>query len=159
MAKNNLSTLSGRRVFVAEDEGLIAFDIVSLLEGAGCRVIGPAADLSGALQTLETARVDMALLDVNLRGEMVWPIAETLQSRGVPFLFLTGYASLDDFPPEFVDVPRLDKPFVASELLGLVARLCGSEHARLVEPQCLDAPELAPLSLALPRVSGQPPAR
>ncbi|MGZ9019130.1 MAG: response regulator [Rhodoplanes sp.] len=74
-----------------------------------------------ALRAAETSRMDVAILDVNLRGAPVWPVAELLRSRGVPFVFLTGYASLNEFPAEFADVPRLDKPFVGDELLAAVS--------------------------------------
>jgi len=119
--KSIAPSLSGRRVFIAEDETLIAFDIAYCLEFAGYEVVGPFADVSEALGALDTNSIDIALLDVNLRGAAVWPVAARLQAQGVPFVFLTGYASLDEFPPAFADVRRLDKPFVPEKLLAVLS--------------------------------------
>jgi DNA-binding response OmpR family regulator len=123
MSTNGSPSVSGRCVFLAEDEALIALDIASFLEVAGCQVVGPFAEVADALRAAETSRMDVAILDVNLRGAPVWPVAELLRSRGVPFVFLTGYASLNEFPAEFADVPRLNKPFVGDELLAAVSAL------------------------------------
>jgi DNA-binding response OmpR family regulator len=116
-------SLRGRRVFIAEDETLIAFDIASCLEFEGYEVVGPFVDLAEALSALDTSSIDVALLDVNLRGAAVWPVAARLRAQGVPFAFLTGYASLDEFPSAFADVPRLDKPFVPEKLFAVLAAL------------------------------------
>ncbi len=139
MTKSIAPSLSGRRVFIAEDETLIAFDIASCLEFAGHKVVGPCADVAEALGAVDASHIDVAVLDVNLRGAAVWPVAALLQSQGVPFVFLTGYASLNEFPPAFADVPRLDKPFVTEKLLAALAALDETAPVPAAETQRFDA--------------------
>jgi len=102
--------LANRRVLVVEDEYFIADDITRALQALGAHVVGPAPDRERALDLLEKGRVDLAVLDINLSGEMVYPIADLLVGRGVPVVFATGYdrAAL---PARFADAPRWDKPF------------------------------------------------
>src|SRR5438270_8852311 len=85
--------LKGRRVLVVEDEYLIAADIAASLEALGAEVAGPAASVAEALTFLERDgdRLDGAVLDVNLGKERVYPLADVLRSRGIPFVFTTGY--------------------------------------------------------------------
>jgi len=102
--------LAGRRLLVVEDEYLLAAEVVKELRSQGAEVIGPVATIADALDLLaETERVDAALLDLNLCGEMAFPIADALMERRVPFVFATGY---DRFaiPPRYVDVRRFEKP-------------------------------------------------
>jgi DNA-binding response OmpR family regulator len=138
MSISGSPSLSGRCVFIAEDEALIALDIVSYLEFAGCQVVGPFAEAADALQAAKTSRMDVAVLDVNLRGAPVWPVAALIQSQGVPFVFLTGYASLNEFPATFANVPRLDKPFIGGELLAVLSALGVAASPGAAKPQYLD---------------------
>lgn len=89
------SVLTGLRILVVEDRGLIAGKIVRALEAAGCVLLGPAATLEAGFALLADAgdRPDAAVLDIDLRGELVYPLAEALQARGVPLLFVTGFAA------------------------------------------------------------------
>jgi CheY-like chemotaxis protein len=98
-----------RRVLLVEDEWLIAAEMEALLEDLGCEVIGPAGRVAQALQLIEAHRPDAALLDVSLGPERSFPIAETLTRLGVPFLFLTGYMTVD-LPAAFAGKPILSKP-------------------------------------------------
>ena len=81
----------GPAVLVVEDEFLIAMDLERLLERNGWRVLGPAATVQEALRLLDGEAPDVALLDVNLRGELVTPVAERLRARGVPFVVASAY--------------------------------------------------------------------
>ena len=99
------------RVLVVEDTFLIAEDLVQLLSDWGCDVIGPASNLRSALHLANVPKIDAALLDVNLGGEMVFPVAEKLATRNIPFLFLTAYSMKSAFPPAFREIPRVGKPF------------------------------------------------
>lgn len=81
------------KVLIVEDEWLIAIDIATTVEGCGYEVLGPAHTVATALEILESSRVDCAMLDVNLRGETSYPVADALAGRGIPFAFLSGYAS------------------------------------------------------------------
>lgn len=113
-----------RRVLLVEDEYLIAEATARALEDVGVRVIGPTASVEDALALLDGEPVDGAILDVNLVGEKVFPVADTLLARGIPFLFATGYGA-SDLPPRWRDVPRFEKPVdaraLARALLGEVA--------------------------------------
>src|ERR1041384_6526090 len=84
-------TLAGKRVLVIEDEAIISMMIEQQLTDMGCEVVETASRLRGALEKARVAEVDLAVLDLNLHGEMSYPVAEVLRARGVPFLFVTGY--------------------------------------------------------------------
>lgn len=117
-------------VFVVEDEFIVAFDMQAMLEEEGARVIGPAAGLEDALATFRQAKgaVRVAVLDVNLNGEYVFPLARELRGSGIPFVFATAYADDDRlFPTDLLDVPRLAKPVTQSVLVMQVLRLLGQE--------------------------------
>lgn len=104
------SPLAGWCVLVIEDEYYIADDITRALASLGAEVIGPIGDLEEAQRVLDAgATVDAALLDINIRNEMIFPLARRLRLRNVPFMFVTGYdkSSLD---PEFHDIPVVEKP-------------------------------------------------
>ena len=113
--------LSGQRILVVEDTLLIADLIAEELTGHGCEVVGPVARVKAALRCVQERELDGALLDVNLGGEMCFPIAEALQKRGVPFVFITGYDAPEAVPARFQDVRRLTKPFDMSLLPDVLA--------------------------------------
>jgi CheY-like chemotaxis protein len=98
-----------------EDEGTVAMLIEEMLEDLGCTVVASVPRLALAREKAGTAQVDLAILDVNLAGERVFPVAEILRGRGVPFLFSTGYGA-SGLPEEFAQSPVLHKPFSESEL-------------------------------------------
>ena len=115
------TSLSGLQVLVVEDAFLVALDLSDQLTDSGCRVIGPAATVEQALREIDGVALDGAVLDVNLAGERSFPIASLLASRGIPFLFLTGYDSSTVFPDEFQQAPRLSKPVDPAVLTEAVA--------------------------------------
>jgi CheY-like chemotaxis protein len=102
--------MSGPRVILVEDESLIAMMMEDLLTELGCEVVGAFGQVSAALEWLAAQSIppDGALLDVNLGGEMVFPVAEALRARAIPFVFATGYGALSD--PRFADSPLINKP-------------------------------------------------
>ncbi len=106
------ATTRSLRVLVVEDNGIIASKIVQLMARSGCRVVGPVATLAAALDLAQQKNsiLDAALLDIDLRGEAVYPLAEVLEARGVPFLFLTGYEQ-PAIPETWRGMPRIEKPF------------------------------------------------
>ncbi|MDB5693463.1 MAG: response regulator [Alphaproteobacteria bacterium] len=83
--------LGGKRVLVVEDEAMVAMLIEDMLAELGCEVVGPAMRLEHALQLAETGAIDAAVLDINLGGVRSDPVADILERRGVPTLFVTGY--------------------------------------------------------------------
>jgi CheY-like chemotaxis protein len=111
----NADTLQGLRVLVVEDEAAISLLLEDMLLDFGCEVIGPAARLAAALDAVERETVDLATLDVNVAGEPIYPVAETLARKGVPFVFSTGYGSAG-IKDAYRDRPVLQKPFAQHDL-------------------------------------------
>lgn len=83
--------LKGLRVLVVEDEALVALQLEDMLADLGCAIIGPASRVCQALNLLSGQRVDAAVLDLNVAGELVYPVADALASRTLPYIFATGY--------------------------------------------------------------------
>ena len=121
--------LHGRRVLLVEDEFLIASDLVRLLRQQGAEVLGPASSVRAALDLLQgAAEPDGAVLDVNLRGEMAFPVADALHARGVPFVFATGYTN-EMIPARYASVPCCEKPFEGPEIVRALAAQSGAAAA------------------------------
>ena len=113
----------GRLVLVVEDEFLIALDLEQLLRRRGWRVLGPAATVAEALQLLRGETPDVALLDVNLRGEPVTPVAAELRARGVPFVLASAYDRLGLLRDAVLAAaPNVGKPTDERRLLAALAR-------------------------------------
>ena len=115
------SHLMGRTVLLVEDEMMIAWDMEQTLTAAGMRVLGPAASVDSALEIIKRKRPDAAILDLNLRGELVTPVARRLREMGVPFVLSTAYNHLRGGDAEFEGVENLGKPLASSrcvEVLG-----------------------------------------
>jgi len=110
-----LSQLAHKRVLVVEDDFLVAMDIVRALERAGAEVIGPAPAVDAALNALDQTAPDGAILDINLGGEMAFPVADALLARGVPFVFATGYDA-QVIPSRFIHVKRCEKPMASEQI-------------------------------------------
>ena len=102
--------LQGLRILVVEDEMMVAMLMEDLLEGFGCTIVGPAATIAEALLLTAAEAIDGALLDMNLAGRSVYPIAEELARLGIPFVFVTGYGD-QELPGDYNNRPRLPKPF------------------------------------------------
>jgi CheY-like chemotaxis protein len=117
------ASLKGRRVLVAEDEGMLAWQVVDVLEGAGAEVVGPCSTVEDVRRLAISERLDGAVLDVNLRGALVFDVAAELQARGVPIVLSSGYTTATIFPPEFHGAPRLRKPYEPQLLLELCQRV------------------------------------
>jgi CheY-like chemotaxis protein len=110
MAEGGENGLIGRRILVVEDEYIIAADLAQSLEDLGASVLGPAGTVADALALVAgEPALDAAVLDINLGSEKVFPVAEALQARGVPFVFASGYDAWM-VPSEFADAPRFGKP-------------------------------------------------
>lgn len=106
-------------VLIVEDEWLIADSLQHVCETAGYVVCGPAARVPEALALVASAPPDVAVLDVSLRGERSFPIARALTDKAVPFIFMTGYVSID-IPEEFRGAPLLNKPIDEARLLKCI---------------------------------------
>jgi CheY-like chemotaxis protein len=108
--------LSGKRVLVAEDELLVAMLIEEILDQFECQLVGPFATVANALAAARNATdIDIALLDVNLRGQKIYPVAEALDERGIPFVLVSGYGK-GAVPPNRPHWNVCPKPFDADDL-------------------------------------------
>ena len=115
--------LAGLKILVVEDNLLIAEHLVGILERHGGQLVGPVPRLAAALGLLAgKPELDGAVLDVNLDGENCTLVAAALVSRGVPFVFLTGYDTRTILSAEFASVPVLSKPIEEDELIALISR-------------------------------------
>jgi PAS domain S-box-containing protein len=99
----------GNRVLLVEDESLVAMMMGEALRELGYSVIGPCATAAEAAATIDSTDVNAAILDVNLDGELVYPVAELLAAREIPFAFITGYGE-ESLSPRYANVPVLQKP-------------------------------------------------
>ena len=114
-------TLGGCRILVVEDEFMLADELHMVLEAAGALVLGPVGSVEEALRCIAMAStIDGAILDVNLDGELVFPVADHLAARGVPFVFLTGYGS-GTAEGRHAGRPTLGKPLKPQVLIRALA--------------------------------------
>lgn len=107
--------LTGLRALVVEDEGGVALLIEAMLEELGCEVAASVGSLAKALEIADNESFDIAVLDVNIVGGLVFPVAEVLRRRRLPFVFSTGYGRMG-VPDVFKDCPVLSKPFAMADL-------------------------------------------
>ena len=128
--------LRGYRVLVVEDEYFIAAEIAELLRREGAVVLGPAGTLGGAWLIVESAEgLDAALLDVNVQGEMIWPLLDSLQSR-VPVVLTSGYDQ-SAIPARYREISRCEKPADADTVARALAAAIAAfdpAHAHRLEP-------------------------
>ncbi|KAB2851148.1 MAG: helix-turn-helix domain-containing protein [Hyphomicrobiaceae bacterium] len=112
----NGGLLSGRRVLVVEDEWPSATELAMAVEEAGAVVVGPAPSIDTALVLISKEDgLDSAIMDINLRGEMAFAVADALTLKGVPFVFATGYGPAC-IPPQYHRIPRWEKPIDAANI-------------------------------------------
>jgi CheY-like chemotaxis protein len=119
------TSLGGKRVLVVEDEAAIAMLLEDMLLDFGCEIVGPAARLATALDLAQRESFDLAILDVNVAGEPIYPVAEALAERGVPLVFSTGYGGAGIKEP-FRDRPVVQKPFSQADLKRTLIATLGS---------------------------------
>ena len=115
------ANLRGAKVLIVEDAVLLAMELETGLSDAGAAVIGPAYELEEAMGLLDQS-IDAAVLDANLNGHSVTPVAQALLARGVPFVFATGYGEAAGAPGGF-DAPVIRKPYDVTQVAAAVAEL------------------------------------
>ena len=115
-------SLTGKYILIVEDEYFIAADLSRAVEAEGATILGPFCDLALAMAAVRDNHVDAALLDIDVNGERCYPVAELLEERAVPFLFLSGY-DRTTLPRRFRSAPSLLKPFRTDAVLREIARL------------------------------------
>jgi CheY-like chemotaxis protein len=114
-------TVAGNRVMIVEDEALVAMALRDALDELGFSVLGPFNRISEAMIALRNNRIDAAVLDVNLGGELIYPLADVLAADHVPFVFITGYGA-EEIEPRYARVPVLQKPIEADALKSVFVR-------------------------------------
>lgn len=115
-------SLRGLRLLVVEDEALVAMLVEDMLTDLGCVVVGVAGSVAKGLAVVGSEEVsfDGAVLDVNLGGEKVFPVADALAARGVPFVFATGYGAAG-VAGRYAKAPVIAKPFGLPDLEAALA--------------------------------------
>jgi CheY-like chemotaxis protein len=116
-------SIAGLRILIVEDALLLALELEAGLAEAGATVVGSAADVDEGLR-MAAQPLDAAVLDANLNGQSVLPVAEALRARGVPFIFATGYGD-SRFTPEGFDVPLIKKPYDVTQIAAALAEVTG----------------------------------
>ncbi|WP_332678125.1 response regulator [Brevundimonas sp.] len=120
--------LTGRRVLVVEDESLVAMLLETILEDMGCTPVGPAANIDdGMAMATDGEHLDAALLDVNVAGRQVFPVAQALKDRGIPFVFSTGYGE-GGLPEEWRGQATIQKPFTEAAVRDALMKAMGVEQ-------------------------------
>ncbi|MFQ5352051.1 MAG: response regulator [Candidatus Binatia bacterium] len=122
-ADHSVDTMTGPSVIIVEDNFLVADSLRWLLENDGYKVVGLAGSLERAAALIDEVAFDLAVLDVDLHGNNVAPVARRLVERSKPFMFLTGYADVGDMSTEFADVPRLEKPADPARILAVLGSI------------------------------------
>jgi CheY-like chemotaxis protein len=114
--------LAGRRVLVVEDETIVSFLLEDMLQELGCGEVWHVGRIGDALDLLNTRRPDAAVLDVNLAGELSYPVASRLDALAVPFVFATGYGA-PGLPERWGQRPVIQKPFQLEVLASAMRML------------------------------------
>jgi CheY-like chemotaxis protein len=121
----NESSKAQPRILVVEDEFLIRMLLEDMLADLGYEVAAAVGTIAEASDVAATADINAAVLDVNLDGQEIYPVAEILAKRGLPFVFVTGYGE-NSLTPPYRDRPALQKPFQVEQLKtvldGLIAK-------------------------------------
>ena len=108
-----------RCILIVEDEPLIAMMLEDFIESLGHDIRGPCESVSEALAAVEADGFDLAILDVNLKGESVWPVASALRAKGIPFVLASG-GHVEPPPAEFADTPMIEKPYTIDRVSPII---------------------------------------
>lgn len=119
-----MTSLSGKKIMLLEDEAIIAFAVEDMLTDLGCIIVGPALRLDEGLELAAVADIDAAILDVNINSERSYPVAEALDRRGVPFMFATGY-DREGLEWRGAEPEIIAKPYRKEQLEAALQRLLG----------------------------------
>lgn len=122
-------TLPGKRVLIVEDNPIIAYDISDLVEDTGAEPVGPALDLASGMRLVTENHLDAALLDIDLGGEYVWPIAEALDRNAVPYAFVSAQCNADPMPETFRSRPCIYKPAKPNDIINALIGFAGKPKA------------------------------
>lgn len=130
----DVRTPTGAEVLLVEDEALVGLMIADFLGELGYRVVGPFTKTEDGMAAAKAAKLSAAVLDVNIGGEEIYPLAETLRRRDVPFVFVTGYGA-DSIDRRFADIPVLQKPVDREQLRRILATRATAAQSSLPVPR------------------------
>lgn len=129
---DDLDALSGHKVLLVEDDYFIADAMRRMLLRTGAEVLGPVATVDRALALIAaSSKIDVAVLDINLRDVMVFPVADALETRGVPFVFATGYEGTA-IPARYAHVQRCEKPVGMAALANVLSNEINTDRGALL---------------------------
>ena len=123
------TTLDGKCILIAEDENLIAMDLAQEVAASGGKVVGPVGSVDDALDIVATTPLDGAILDLKLRGQTAFPVADALAARHIPFIFETAYMRPGEAPARHAHVPCIEKPFMLSFVRNALERVMKCREA------------------------------
>lgn len=118
-------SLRGLKVFIVEDESLIAMLLEDILDEFGCEIVGSALTFRQAEEQAGTVPADVAILDINLGGDPIFPVAVTLAGRHVPIIFASGYGATT-LPDQWRERPTLPKPFTSDQVASVLMKATGA---------------------------------
>jgi CheY-like chemotaxis protein len=121
-------TMTAGTVFLVEDEAMIRMMVADMLEELGYRIAAETGEINEAIRLAETTEFDIAILDVNVNGKVISPVAALIKARNRPFIFATGYGT-QGVPEDFRDRPALQKPFQIETLAEVIANTLKSVAA------------------------------
>lgn len=127
---DNGADLAGLRILIVEDEFLLAMELEMMVQQRGSMVLSRVSSVGQAIAALDGEQPDIALLDVNLKGERATPVAAALQKRGVPYVLITGYSGAQLSEPELRNAPRIGKPVNCGMLARAVLRALDGGESR-----------------------------
>jgi two-component SAPR family response regulator len=129
-------------ILVVDDEAMIAMLLQDILVACGCEVLGPAGNVATAMSLIESrgnGAIDGAFLDVNLRGELIYPVVDALAARNVPIVFVSGYAA-DGIDPRYAAIPALAKPIPIAKIEHYVTQFANRASRAMSPEGCPDGP-------------------
>ncbi|MGB3711291.1 MAG: response regulator [Erythrobacter sp.] len=123
-----------RRILVAEDEMVVAFDLCDTVEEAGFEVVGPHSGISSAMLAFQKEKPDLAILDIRLDDGMVFPLARKLAAEHVPIIFHSGQYSNEEVHAQFPTATTLEKPCPPADMLEAVSSALGPQIEAGTDP-------------------------
>lgn len=127
-------SLDGLNILIVEDEAVVSFLVEDMLQDLGCTAVWHASSVKEALGILSDQRPDAAVLDVNLRDELAYPVAEQLEKLEIPFIFATGYGR-KGIPADWLIKPVVQKPFDADALRDALNLVLWRERTGANQPR------------------------
>lgn len=113
------------KILIVEDEFFVAMDLESTVRDLGATVAAVCYELGTALEVAKSAEIDAAILDVDLSGEVVYPVADILLQRGIPFVFHTGHVSKAELHSRYANAPVCRKPSTSEDLSNAIRKITG----------------------------------